>query len=215
LPAEEPLGVLEPVAYFNGAMPTGVTVLQQGRIFVNFPIQSGLMMYNLRLLRSRMARRLLILMSLLNRTDQHDPAKALLSVQSVVVDPLDSLWILDTGSPLFQPTEYGGPKIVCVDLTNDQIIKKILFPQDVALPTIKYDIASEDVTKNSTIIWSKSNAQSIMNVLYNKSNDFLNNSSNTVLKTLVNSSTGFAGHMKLVDLQPNTTYYYKVWFRSQ
>src|SRR5215213_580187 len=37
LPAEEPLGVLEPVAYFNGAMPTGVTVSQQGRIFVNFP----------------------------------------------------------------------------------------------------------------------------------------------------------------------------------
>jgi alkaline phosphatase D len=51
-----------------------------------------------------------------------------------------------------------------------------------------------------------------MNVLYNKSNNFLNNSSNTVLKTLVNSSTDFAGHMKLVDLQPNTTYYYKVWF---
>src|SRR5215204_322239 len=77
---------------------------------------------------------------------------------------------------------------------------------------IKYGIASGDVTQNSTIIWSKSNAQSIMNVLYNKSNDFLNNSSNTVLKTLVNSSTDFAGHMKLVDLQPNTTYYYKVWF---
>jgi alkaline phosphatase D len=77
---------------------------------------------------------------------------------------------------------------------------------------IKYGIASGDVTKNSTIIWSKSNAQSIMNVLYNKSNNFLNNSSNIVLKTLVNSSTDFAGHMKLVDLQPNTTYYYKVWF---
>jgi hypothetical protein len=26
LPADEPLGVLEPVVYFNGAMPTGVTV---------------------------------------------------------------------------------------------------------------------------------------------------------------------------------------------
>ena len=37
LPAEETLGVLEPVAYFNGAMPTGVTVSHKGRIFVNFP----------------------------------------------------------------------------------------------------------------------------------------------------------------------------------
>ena len=37
LPADQPVGALEPVAYFNGAMPTGVTVSQQGRIFVNFP----------------------------------------------------------------------------------------------------------------------------------------------------------------------------------
>lgn len=37
LPAEETIGLLEPVAYFNGAMLTGVTVSQQGRIFVNFP----------------------------------------------------------------------------------------------------------------------------------------------------------------------------------
>jgi hypothetical protein len=45
------------------------------------------------------------------------------------------LWILDTGSPMFKPTEYGGPKLVCVDLTTNQEVKKILFPQDVALST--------------------------------------------------------------------------------
>jgi sugar lactone lactonase YvrE len=56
-------------------------------------------------------------------------------VQSVVVDPADRLWILDTGSPMFQPTKYGGPKLVCVDLETNQVIKKILFPQNVALPT--------------------------------------------------------------------------------
>ncbi len=37
LPSEEPVGTLEPVAHFDGAMPTGVTVSQKGRIFVNFP----------------------------------------------------------------------------------------------------------------------------------------------------------------------------------
>ena len=36
---------------------------------------------------------------------------------------------------MFQPTKYGGPKLVCVDLTTDKVVKKILFPQDVALPT--------------------------------------------------------------------------------
>ncbi len=34
---DEPLGQLETVALFDGAMPTGVTVSHQGRIFVNFP----------------------------------------------------------------------------------------------------------------------------------------------------------------------------------
>ena len=32
LPAVETVGTLEPVAHFDGAMPTGVTVSQQGRI---------------------------------------------------------------------------------------------------------------------------------------------------------------------------------------
>jgi hypothetical protein len=36
-PADEPAVELEPVAYFNGPMPTGVTVSQRGRVFVNFP----------------------------------------------------------------------------------------------------------------------------------------------------------------------------------
>ena len=37
LPASKPVGELEPVAQFNGAMLTGVTVSHQGRIFVNYP----------------------------------------------------------------------------------------------------------------------------------------------------------------------------------
>ncbi len=72
-----------------------------------------------------------------------------MSVQSVVVDPADRLWILDTGSPLFQPTEYGGPKSVCVDLTADKVIQKILFPQDVALPTTYLNDVRFDLRRGS------------------------------------------------------------------
>jgi sugar lactone lactonase YvrE len=68
-----------------------------------------------------------------NRSDA-DPER-LVSVQSIVVDPADRLWLLDTGSPLFQPTEHGGPKLVCVDLATDTVVQTILFPTDVALPT--------------------------------------------------------------------------------
>lgn len=35
LPTIKTIGTLEPVAYFEGAMPTGVTVSHQGRILLN------------------------------------------------------------------------------------------------------------------------------------------------------------------------------------
>jgi sugar lactone lactonase YvrE len=133
LPFDEPLGMLEPVAYFNGAMPTGVTVSHKGRIFVNFPKWGDNVQFTVAEMKKGQA--IAYPNDDFNKTDPNDPAKALVSVQSVVIDPIDRLWILDTGSPLFQPTKYGGPKMVCIDLKTDQIVKQILFPQDVALPT--------------------------------------------------------------------------------
>lgn len=136
LPSDEPLGVLEPVAYFNGAMPTGVTVSHKGRIFVNFPRWGDEVSFTVAEVRDGKA--IAYPDEEINQTDPHDlaaDAGALVSVQSVVVDPADRLWILDTGSPMFQPTKYGGPKLLCVDLKANQVVKKILFPQNVALPT--------------------------------------------------------------------------------
>jgi len=147
LPAEEPLGALEPVAYFNGAMPTGVTVSQQGRIFVNFPKWGDEVSFTVAEIRGGEA--VAYPDEAMNQTHPDDPAAALVSVQSVVVDPADRLWILDTGSPLFQPTEYGGPKLVCIDLTMDQVIKKILFPQNVALPTTYLNDVRFDLRRGS------------------------------------------------------------------
>jgi sugar lactone lactonase YvrE len=71
------------------------------------------------------------------------------SVQSIVVDPADRLWVLDTGSPLFQPTKPGGPKLVCVDLTADTVTQTITFPTDVALATtylndVRFDLRPGD-----------------------------------------------------------------------
>jgi len=109
-PIDEPLGELEPVAYFHGAMLTGVTVSQKGRIFINFPKWGDDVQFTVAELRDGEA--VAYPNEAFNKTDESDPAAALVSVQSVVVDPLDRLWILDTGSPMFKPTEYGGPKLV-------------------------------------------------------------------------------------------------------
>jgi sugar lactone lactonase YvrE len=145
LPADEPLGVLEPVARFNGAMPTGVAVSHQGRIFVNFPKWGDEVPFTVSEIRDGGEMVVAYPDEATNQTNPNDPAAALVSVQSVVVDPADRLWILDTGSPMFQPTKYGGPKLVCVDLATNKVTRKILFPQDVALPTtylndIRFDL---------------------------------------------------------------------------
>jgi sugar lactone lactonase YvrE len=133
LPTDEPLGVLEPVFYFNEAMPTGVTISHKGRIFVNFPKWGDDVPFTVAEINND--KLVAYPDETFNQTDPNDLTKTLVSVQSVVVDPADRLWILDTGSPLFQPTKYGGPKMVCVDLNNDKVVKTILFPQDVALST--------------------------------------------------------------------------------
>ena len=145
LPSEQPVGMLEPVAYFHDAMPTGVTVSQEGRIFVNFPKWGDEVSFTVGEIRAGEGRVVAYPDEAINQTNPNDLAAALVSVQSVVVDPVDRLWILDTGSPLFQPTKYGGPKLVCVDLKTNHVIKKILFPQSVALPTtylndIRFDL---------------------------------------------------------------------------
>jgi sugar lactone lactonase YvrE len=147
LPVDEPLGLLEPVAYFNGAMPTGVTVSHQGRIFVNFPKWGDEVPFTVAEIRN--GEPVAYPDQAMNQTHPDEPAAALVSVQSVVVDPADRLWILDTGSPLFQPTEYGGPKLVCVDLMADKAVKKILFPQDVALPTTYLNDVRFDLRRGS------------------------------------------------------------------
>ncbi|KAL6719136.1 hypothetical protein ACLMJK_003373 [Lecanora helva] len=61
----------------------------------------------------------------------------LIGVQSVVIDPLDRLWILDTGRAAMQngtnvPSSVGGPKLIGVNLVNDTIFKTIVFPPNVA-----------------------------------------------------------------------------------
>ncbi|MEG4007339.1 L-dopachrome tautomerase-related protein [Microcoleus sp. Pol11C1] len=133
LPKEQTVGDIEPVAVFNGPMPTGVTVSQSGRIFVNFPKWGDRVEYTVAEVRN--GQTVAYPNPEINRPNPSDPSKSLISVQSVVVDPRDRLWILDTASINFGPPQPGGAKLVGVDLGQNQIFKTIVFPPNVALPT--------------------------------------------------------------------------------
>ena len=148
LPAADSIGSLEPIAFLYDAMPTGLTVSHKGRIFVNFPKWGDEVQYSVAEVFND-GNIIAYPDAALNITDDNDQASTFVSVQSVVVDPIDRLWILDTGSPLFRLTKYGGPKLICVDLETNKVIKKILFSQAVALPTtylndIRFDLRRGD-----------------------------------------------------------------------
>lgn len=128
---DRPLGTLESVATFDGPMPTGVTVSHSGRIFVNFPQWGDDVTATVAEVRDGAC--VPFPDEAWNSPSHDHDAEAFVSVQSVVVDPADRLWVLDTGSPGFRPTQVGGPKLVCVDLVGDTVLQTIVPPREVAL----------------------------------------------------------------------------------
>lgn len=118
------VGKLERVATFDGAMPTGVTVSEGGRIFVNFPRWGDDVKFTVAEVRN-------------GKAVPYPGAAAdpFISVQSVVADGQGRVWVLDTAAPKFSAPQPGGAKLVAVDLATDKVVKTLVFAPDVVLPT--------------------------------------------------------------------------------
>lgn len=84
-------------------------------------------------------------------------------MQSVVLDPLDRLWILDTGR--VQTTDGtllnaspGGTKLICVDITSNSVIQTIVFPPTVAFPDsyvndVRFDLRASLTTSGKGVAY--------------------------------------------------------------
>ena len=133
LASDRPIGHIEPVFEFYDAMPTGVTVAADGRIFINFPRWGDDTPFTVGEIRE--GKVVPYPDALINTFDPARPGETLGSVQSVVVDPANRLWILDTAAPSFSTPVSGGAKLVAVDLTTDKVVKTIVLPSSAVLPT--------------------------------------------------------------------------------
>lgn len=125
VPQARPIGHAERVFAFTGAMPTGVSVSESGRIFVNFPQWGDQVPFGVGEIRD-------------GRVVAYPSAEAnrdFISVQSVVADGQGKLWVLDTAAPGFAAPKPGGPKLVAVDLKTNQVARTVVFPSNVILPT--------------------------------------------------------------------------------
>lgn len=124
---------IEPVAFFTGPMPTGVTVSRGGRVFLSFPRWADpVEMTVAELVGGKIVP---YPNAAINRLAAKEPARTLVSVQSVVVDPADRLWLVDAGNLDWSDNLPGGPKLVGVNLDDNRVFRTIYFPADVALPT--------------------------------------------------------------------------------
>jgi len=142
--AGEKLRKLETVATFNDAMPTGVTVAAGGRIFVNYPRWGDDVPFTVAELVDGKA--VAFPSAEFNKPDTANLKDHLISVQSVVADAANRLWILDTAAPKFSEPLPGGPKLVAVDLATNKIVKTIVFPSDVILPSTYVNDLRLDLT---------------------------------------------------------------------
>ncbi len=154
---DQPVGQLESVATFNGPMPTGVTVSHGNRIFVNFPrwgddvpftvaeiVNGTPVAYPNAQINDWPGRKLPNPNAFM---DEQANQTHFVNVQSVVVDPEDRLWALDTGAPMLKNIVPGGPKLVCIDLKTNQVIRTILLPPESAGPNsymndVRFDLRS-------------------------------------------------------------------------
>lgn len=145
--AQHPYGAkLETVVAITGPIPTGLTMSNDGRLFVNWPQWGENAPFTVGEIVN--GKPVPYPDAELNRVDMKDQENHLLAVQSVVVDPTGKrLWCLDTGSFMFGDTTYGGPKLVGIDLATNKVFKKIIFPRDVALPGTYLNDIRFDLTR--------------------------------------------------------------------
>ena len=97
----------EVVAEFTDLMPTGVTVSDDGRVFVSFPRWGDDVPFTVAEVVDGVA--VAFPSAEVNEWTDGDSPDQLISVQSVVVDPDGYLWLLDTGAPSFSPYLDRGP----------------------------------------------------------------------------------------------------------
>ena len=148
----------ERVAAFADQRVTGVAVSKTGRLFVNFPYwEDGHRESVLEVVPGQAPRpypdaRWNEAVPAGTLPDAKTAATRFLCVQSVVVDDLDRLWVLDPASPKFAGVLPGGAKLVQFDLATNQPARTIVFSGRVAPPQSYLNDVRFDTKNNAAYL---------------------------------------------------------------
>lgn len=104
---------------------TGIAVSREGRIFVNYPTWQVTSPFKVA--------------EIVNGKEIAYPSEEInnlfVCVQSVVIDKLNRLWVLDPANPQFKGVVEGGPKLYQIDIQTNDIVKIYNFPETVYTST--------------------------------------------------------------------------------
>lgn len=111
---------------------TGIAVSPQGRIFVNYPRWSEDVPVSVAELLKDGTVRSYPDNQKNSWTKGSLASEGFVCVQSVVADEKGFLWILDPANPQFQGIQKGGPKLMQIDLSSDQVVRVYFFDESIA-----------------------------------------------------------------------------------
>lgn len=144
---------LEVAALFPGPeQPVGIAISRTGRIFLSFPRWADPVKNTVVELREgRLAAFPDVQTNTFDGTDlkRYDPSQRLISVQAIVFDTQDRLWLLDPGSFNFAPNILSGPKLWAYDINTGKRVKAISFPTDVAMKLTYLNDVRFDLNRGS------------------------------------------------------------------
>ena len=126
---------LELVATFSAPRQvTGVAVAPSGRVFVNFPRWEEDVAISVAEVGpgGALAPYPDATWNAYRNASPTSPGSRFVCVQSVTVDPLGYLWVLDPAAPNLAFEVAGGPKLVRIDPRSNQVTRVYLFDQRVA-----------------------------------------------------------------------------------
>jgi len=154
---------------------TGIAISKSNRIFVNYPTWDTKSPFKVA--------------EIIDGKEVAYPStkdnSRFVAVQSVVIDDLDRLWILDPANPQFKGVVNSGAKLFQVDLKTNKIVREYRFPKDVA-PNQSYlnDLRVDTKREVAYITDSQLGGIVVIDLKSGKSFRSLDNSSDKLLANL-------------------------------
>lgn len=121
---------------------TGIAISKDGRVFVNYPTWKVASPFKVA--------ELVDGKEVVYPSEEID--KQFVCVQSVVVDDLNRLWVLDPANPQFKGVVEGGPKLYQIDMNTDQIVNTYGFAEDSFTSTSYFNDVRIDTKKEIAYI---------------------------------------------------------------